>query len=611
MFELMLAPINIATWLACYLLFSVFLGLGFLVKDNIEAEAIRPAIGFFCVCVAYYLPLFAPGLISFDALLWMLTALGVIGWIRAIFSSRFAVTSWLLLIVLSMPISLMFSARTDFGWDGYTNWLPAAKYLFLHHGFPTREIPGFTFHNDYPYGLPLQHALVDLFIGSFSENVTTIMNAIWPWTLLMWFVGKDESFISRAQKFFLSSSVIYLWQMCLGEKLPGAAIAEPILGILVAHAGLYLAHCYFVSSTGPKVLSIWRFSLAVALLASLSFMKETGLLYAIAIFISFVVVHYFSVNRRPEIDWSALVQLGLLLAILIGQRAIWNTYMVYANIPKGFSIRPLSDWNWVGFFNIFVATVEQINHRPFWVIFIVLILGLSLRRFLKNGSALFHPAYTSEGWNIILFSRALSLAAIVFAGIIFLLYLSSFSDYEARNASSFPRYMAPMGTLLAVGLFIYLPHKYDDLYKKLRSIFIFIGPLIYISFAVCIVALWRVGFVQAPTIQEKLRSTADAVSNVIPAGARVEVVDEIGGCLTGGYLQYFFAGRYWLAGIVCNFGDRKGPDDLVHDAERGDYSVVVFVSGDARWTSFAPPARQQISIFRFIDGKYVQVALVD
>jgi hypothetical protein len=145
----------------------------------------------------------------------------------------------------------------------------------------------------------------------------------------------------------------------------------------------------------------------------------------------------------------------------------------------------------------------------------------------------------------------------------------------------------------------------------MKAFFTFLGPLIYISFAGCIILLWRVGFVQARPIQEKLRSTAEVVSNVIPLGAKVQVVDEIGGCLTGGYLQYFFAGQYRVAGITCNFGDSKGPDELVSDAKRGNYSVVIFVSGSERWQSFASTSPNQISIFRFIDEKFEQVALID
>jgi len=611
MLDLMLEPINITTWLACYMLFSVFLGLGFLFRDDIEAEAIRPVIGFFLVCVAYYIPLFAPNLVSFDALFWILAVLGAAGWMRALYFNRSAVTSWMLLTALSMPISLMFSARTDFGWDGYTNWLPAAKYIYLHHGFPTAAVPGFTSHNDYPYGLPLQHALVGLLIGNFSENVTTIMNAIWPWTLLMWFVGRNESLVDRTQKFLLSSSLIYLWQMCLGEKLPGAAIAEPILGILVAHAGLYCAHCYFREPNSSRELSILRLCLATATLASLSFMKETGLLYSITILMSFAIICYTIPDERAKLNWPILFKFTLIFTFLIGQRAVWSLYLTYAEIPKGFTIRALSEWNWVGFFAIIEAVLRQINHRPFWLVFIILMLGLTSRRFLKNGSAIFYPAYSREYWNVIVLARVMSLSTIIFSGVIFVLYLSAFGDYEARNGSSFPRYMAPMGTLMAASLFMYLPHKFSDIHKKLKSSFIVVGGLIYISFALCIVLLWQVGFVQAAPIQEKLRSTAEAVAKVIPLGAKVEVVDEIGGCLTGGYLQYFFAGRYTLAGTVCNFGDRKGPDDLVRDAERGDYSVVIFVSGDERWDTFLMAPKQQISILRFIDGKYLRVASVD
>ena len=92
---------------------------------------------------------------------------------------RFIEVAGLMILALSAPLILLITDMVPSQWDEFTNWLPNARFLYDHDGFPTHQNPNLlSALPAYPYGMPTVTYLVSRVAGRFVENATALFNDV-------------------------------------------------------------------------------------------------------------------------------------------------------------------------------------------------------------------------------------------------------------------------------------------------------------------------------------------------------------------------------------------------------------------------------------------------
>ncbi len=85
----------------------------------------------------------------------------------------------LMIVALSAPLILLITDMVPSQWDEFTTWLPNARFLYDHDGFPTRQNPNaLSGLPAYPYGMPTVTYLVSRITGHFVENAAALFNVV-------------------------------------------------------------------------------------------------------------------------------------------------------------------------------------------------------------------------------------------------------------------------------------------------------------------------------------------------------------------------------------------------------------------------------------------------
>ena len=347
--------------------------------------------------------------------------------------------------------------------------------------------------------------------------------------------------------------------------------------------------------------------------SSLSFMKETGLLYCLAILSGFFLAHLIVERPNNGANIGYLSFAILLLATQIILRIVWSIYLGRAGISKTFVVQSLQEWHWSSLTTILFGILEQINHRPFWVIFSALLLILAFKSVKSNGKSEVALPTTISSWNFKLIAVAFTVSAATFAAFLFVIYLSAFSEFEARKAASFSRYMAPMGTLLAAGLVLCLSVRFQEMFERRRSIINIIGVAVYLSFAGSIVLLWQIGFVQASEIFTQLDRARDMILASVAKGEAIKLINQKGRCvpmLDGFYLNYITSGFANIGSSSCIGDPPISPSKVVSEMDGGAYRYALIVTGSADWDGIFLGGDKKITLITQINGRLIEVAHV-
>jgi hypothetical protein len=272
-------------------------------------------------------------------------------------------------------------------------------------------------------------------------------------------------------------------------------------------------------------------------------------------------------------------------AVGLAQRAIWKYYIHSNDFNITIKAGGISAWKWWMSDKVLWGILEQTNHRPFWVIFPLLLL-LILGVFKRLGMPAIvgrHKNY--EKWDISFAINVSFLASIFMGAILFLIYIASFSIYEASNAASFPRYIAPLGVLSAVVFWIAVHAYWLDRGFLTSSLFKPVAGALYLSFFVAMLTLFASGRLDIMPQTQIAWKAVDFLEAHASKGNRVYVVEDDVNCLTGAKVRYYSAGKFPIAGNNCNFGASETPEKLVERLNKGEFEYIAFFSGQADWNS--------------------------
>ena len=583
--ELLLTWPNFWTWLSCYMVFALFLGLGSLFALDTKIEAVRPALGFSVFMIGLYLPIFFPRAISFDLLLILAILASLAGFWRTLRQNSGALSMWGMLLLLSLPITFLFSARGEFGWDGYTTWLPAAKFIYLNHGFPRIDQPSFAGIVDYPFGVPVQHALASIFAGTFQDNATTVMNGLWAWTLLAWFVDRSAKLGRQVRLSVLAIPVIYLWQQCLGETMPGNPNGDAFLSVIVTHLGLFILSTYFNPITKNSNAKLYRATLVILIAASLPLIKEAGSVFAVLLFAAIVLIHFVTRPSFKLLPWTLIGTAASVFVIGLLQRAIWKIYIHSNEFNVTIKAGTVTSWKWWLSDKVIWGMIEQTNHRPFWILYpAILLLTIRFLRTVDVNECVGRQT-NFQNWDIGFSIKVSFLASLLWASLLFLIYIASFSVYEASYAASFARYIAPLG-VLGGAVFWITVHSYlvGQGFLGAKS-FNAVAIALYVSLIVVILALFASGRLDVNAQTKISKKAVAALEMQSGQGRRVYVVEDAGDCLTGAKIRYYSAGKFSVVGNNCNFGSSETPENLMKRLRAGEFEFLAFFSGHENWNS--------------------------
>lgn len=572
--------IDFSSVILSYIFFIFLIGLGGLFRIKAEISIIRPSLGLSILFFLIFALLINNTSLVTKSILIILIILSLIGLVQLTLKNREECLEWLLIMITSFPVISVFSVRDDFGWDGYTTWLPMAKYFFENMQLPSEVLPAFSYIKGYPYGVPLQYSLVSILNNEFTEISATALNGIWAFSLTKWFISNKAYISNKVRVLFVSLPVIYFWQMCLGEKLPGDPVVEPILSVAFVHFGLWI-----FSLREKNNINVRDLTISILLALNLVFMKDAGWIYAfVLVSVFFATSIFFKHEDKRSLKSYFIIFFGIVSSSLL-QQLIWRHYLEINNISAPFhNIGAIGTWKWDIWLDVMLAVLMQTNHRPFWVLFPILLLIWEYIHFRKinKGDTLLLSSFLSMSRNAYL-SFNMLIASFGVMSALYFIYLAAFSAYEASNAASFPRYMSPLGALSGLLLWNSVLNRiYREKIQNSWRISIS-GIGIYLSFFVAIGALQASGRLNETIDTSNTIKVAQYLRDNIRQDSRVFVIDENGNCLNGSKLQYYTSGRFKIVGNNCVYGAKNEPQHLIDEMKALKINYLIFFSYGGEW----------------------------
>lgn len=430
-------------------------------------------------------------------------------------------------------------------WDEFTNWLPNARHLFVHDGFPSITGPAHDLPAPaYPYGLPLLIYFASLIAGTLVENAGALFNLLFYLGfagLLARVIGlavsdgsdggDGEAKAGVARPAFTPTG----WALCaLGglaitalsptfvPKIVFTAYAEvgtaislglgAVLGWLMLDA---LAH----GDRRQAGRLAWQLSLAAIVLVS---MKQGNYVLLASLYAALAFVAWRD-RRVPLIEFIRLVLLALLLPIAVW--ALWRVY-VGAHIEAGeFIIRPFSQWffPFIGDIAARMALVASKKGGYFGVMLVAVLVMLFTMRHMRTR---WHSLAAITAIVFILYNAGLLLA-----------YISAFGEGEARRAASYWRYNMHLGGVCVVfaayGLGL-LWHRRPNWLRNAWPGRIAIILVILLPFA----AATKLRFDDRPP-KTYVRAVASDIRDSIEPNSRLAVIDFAHGGFYAMMMRYY------------------------------------------------------------------------
>lgn len=386
--------------------------------------------------------------LPFSILAWIFFTLAalatVVAWRR---DGRVLASGMLQMTALALPLLLIVAAMTASQWDEFSHWLPAPRFLLQTDAFPSTDNPvtGTQMLSAYPYNWPLLTYFASKVAGTFLEGAGRLFNVL----ILMSFGLLALRVALRGAGREIPASVS--WPLA-GLALMGATLLNPVFVVekvtltaysdtatavsvaLAAYLGWRLLDSLAEGDDGKARGLAWELGLVLALLINI---KQVNLV----LFLSLLAGVGMAGLRDPAVRMAALLRLapltaGLPLAVYI----LWRYFVANRMGAVGMeaTFLPMVSWN--------IAEIPAILKQMFVVAakkFAPFLLALVAIGFAVRGIVRFRGSM----------DRLAIIIATAFLGymmFMLMIYVTSFSEYDALRAVSFWRYsmhVALLGTL--------------------------------------------------------------------------------------------------------------------------------------------------------------------
>lgn len=437
-------------------------------------------------------------------------------------------------VVLALPLFALVSAMKASQWDEFSQWLPAAWYLFRYDGFPGGPLMPLSMavFPAYPYGLPLINYIASRSSGGFIENAGAIANfsllillAPAYITLVGRGIRADDGWRRTWGAAALGVLGVTAFSTTFVQKLVFTAYADTATAVILAVAGLLLWKILNTISTAPdnfparreaRVLS-WQFALVVTVLL---FLKQANLVLLVLMLGAGGIVAL----RDPEIRFFHFIRLLLImLAPGVVTYFAWR-YHVYLYLSGGeFSLMPFASWRVSQGFEIFSRMLLIASKKGAYFVMMGGITVMALRGLIRYRGA---------------FDRLAILTGALFVGynlFLWAMYVAAFSSYEAAHAASYWRYNTQLGLLGATTAAFGLACLWQRWQLKVPRLLSALA--VFLVLAIPLVTRTSLRFDIRPQ-KDHMRMVGQDLAKILPAGARFGVIDQRGQGFAGKVVNF-------------------------------------------------------------------------
>ena len=359
----------------------------------------------------------------------------------------------LMIVALSAPLILLITDMVPSQWDELTTWLPNARFLFDHDGFPTRQNPNLlSGYPAYPYGISTVTYLVSRITGRFVENAAALFNVVLFLCLALSLAKIVAAALANDQEEptllagpSSGSPATPGWALCavgtLGVtllnptfvgKLVFTAYSDPSSAMLLGLGGLAMLHILeaVADADGPRVRRLaWQVGLIAAAMINI---RPANLVLVVAL-VAGTLIAGWRESRVATLDIVRSLILPMALPVVI--YLSWRLH-VAGNIEAGeITILAIANWRLDLFADVIgrMALVASKKGGYFTVMLVAVFLAIRAMRGVRGP-----------------LDRLAIITAVVFViynGFLLFTYLAVFGEYDALRVQSYWRYNTHLGGL--------------------------------------------------------------------------------------------------------------------------------------------------------------------
>jgi hypothetical protein len=470
----------------------------------------------------------------------------------------------LMILAMSAPLILLITDMIPSQWDEFGTWLPNARYLYDHDGFPTREAPNaLSALPAYPYGMPTVTYLASRITGRFVENATALFNVVLFLCLALALArliaaglnDRDEPPV-RLPTAGGENPVRPGWAICavgaLGvtalnptfvKKLVFTAYSDPSTTALMGLGGLAMVLYLEAVADGETRRArriAWQAGLIAAALINI---RQANLVLVVALGAGTLVAGW----RDPRVALADIVRpLILPMALPAAIYLAWR-YHVAGNFEGGeFSIRAVADWYFhlMGDIAARMALVASKKGGYFGVMLVALFVAI--RALWAVRSPLDRLAVIT------------ATVFVIYNAFLFFTYLTAFGEYEARNVASYWRYNTHLGGLCVVFAAYGLARLWRARVPRGVTARLRWAPIVLLLLVPFVFAK-KIRFDDDP-IKNHVRVVGDSLARTLNPDHRLAIVDETHNGEYAVVLRYAVESVAAIAAMISSFDKRPAAE---------------------------------------------------
>ena len=377
---------------------------------------------------------------------WLTMFAAIIAMFAIIFVSRregFWISSgWFKLVVLGTPLLVLAAAMQGSQWDEFSDWLAIPRYLLSSDFLPSSENTYASANAiAYPFGWHYITYLVSRLGGRFFESVGPLVNILllltFAWALLnilkAQFAAKTSVYNYSWWMIAVAGLAVTLINPTFVQKVVLTSYADTSTSVVSGFCLILFWHLLGCLSNGNrKEAKSYSLQLSLALILLVSLKQANFALFGIFI-ISFLicVLRDNSINFKIAVRYLGVIVLPALIIYLS-----WR-FHILSNLSRGeLTFLPLEKWHLIHIPAILAQMIITLAKKGYYLGLVIITVGLAVKSFYRCQNS---------------FDRLILMSGLLIVGynaFLFLIYLSSFSEFDALRVASYWRYNMHLGAII-------------------------------------------------------------------------------------------------------------------------------------------------------------------